>query len=109
MGSDAAERRDHYRTYATSVRNLGTPVFPKALFDAILDAFGDDADIVTVRDGGRPVASVLSLYLRGVVMPSWGGGTADARKLRANERLYFALMSHARATARMRFAFGQHG
>src|SRR3546814_4740762 len=37
MGSDAAERRDHYRIYATSVRNLGTPVFPKALFDAVLE------------------------------------------------------------------------
>src|SRR5690606_27676704 len=57
-GRDAAERRDHYRIYATSVRNLGTPVFPKALFDAVLDAFAGDADILTVRDGGHPVASV---------------------------------------------------
>lgn len=106
-GSDAAERRDHYRIYATSVRNLGTPVFPKALFDAVLDAFGDDADILTVRDGGRPVASVLSLYWRGTVMPYWGGGTADARRLRANERMYFALMLHARAKGCTRFDFGR--
>src|SRR3546814_14574578 len=87
MGSDAADRRDHYRIYATSVRNLGTPVFPKALFDAVLDAFGDKADILTVREGGRPVASVLSLTWRGTVMPYWGGGTADARRLRANEQI----------------------
>lgn len=106
-GSDAAERRDHYRIYATSVRNLGTPVFPKALFDAVLDAFGDDADILTVRGDGQPVASVLSLYWRGTVMPYWGGGTADARKLRANERMYFALMSHARAKGCTRFDFGR--
>src|SRR3546814_4232797 len=59
--------------------------FPKALFDAVLDAFGDKADILTVREGGRPVASVLSLTWRGTVMPYWGGGTADARRLRANE------------------------
>jgi len=106
-GRDAAERRDHYRIYATSVRNLGTPVFPKALFDAVLDAFGDDADILTVRDGGRPVASVLSLYWRGTVMPYWGGGTAEARGLRANERMYFALMLHARAKGCTRFDFGR--
>lgn len=98
-GRDAAERRDHYRIYATSVRNLGTPVFPKALFDAVLDAFGEDADILTVRANGRPVASVLSLYWRGTVMPYWGGGTARARGLRANELMYFALMGHARARA----------
>jgi FemAB-related protein (PEP-CTERM system-associated) len=106
-GRDAAERRDHYRIYATSVRNLGTPVFPKALFDAVLDAFGEDADILTVRADGRPVASVLSLYWRGTVMPYWGGGTAEARGLRANELMYFALMGHARARGCTRFDFGR--
>lgn len=106
-GRGDTERRDHYRIYATSVRNLGTPVFPKALFGAVLDAFGDDADILTVRAGGRPVASVLSLYWRGTVMPYWGGGTADARWLRANELMYFALMRHARAKDCTRFDFGR--
>ncbi len=106
-GSDAAERRDHYRIYATSVRNLGTPVFPKSLFDVVLDAFGDEADVLTIRDGGQPVASVLSLYWRGTVMPYWGGGTADARRLRANELMYFALMRHARAKGCARFDFGR--
>ena len=106
-GRDEAERRDHYRTYATSVRNLGTPVFPKTLFDAVLDAFGDEADILTVREAGRPVASVLSLYWRGTVMPYWGGGIADARRLRANELMYFALMRHARARGCTRFDFGR--
>lgn len=106
-GRDSAERRDHYRVYAESVRNLGTPVFPRALFDAILDAFGDDADILTVRDGRRPVASVLSLHWRGTVMPYWGGGTFDARRLRANELMYFALMRHARERGGTRFDFGR--
>lgn len=106
-GRSGQDRRDHYRTYATSVRNLGTPVFPKKLFDAVLDAFGDDADILTVREAGRPVASVLSLYWRGTVMPYWGGGTADARRLRANELMYFALMCHTRAKGCARFDFGR--
>lgn len=106
-GRDQTERRDHYRIYAESVRNLGTPVFPKALFDAVFEAFGEDVDILTVRDGGEAVASVLSLYWRGTVMPYWGGGTADARRLRANERMYFALMLHARAKGCTRFDFGR--
>src|SRR3546814_18582127 len=81
--------------------------FPKALFDAVLDAVGDKADILTVREGGRPVASVLSLSWRGTVMPYWGGGTDDARRLRANELMYFALMRPARETGCTRFAFGR--
>src|SRR3546814_7087359 len=67
------------------VRNLGTPVFPKTLFDAVLDVFGEDADILTVRHAETPVASVLSIYWRGTVMTYWGGGTFAARGLRANE------------------------
>ncbi|WP_077147700.1 FemAB family XrtA/PEP-CTERM system-associated protein [Sphingopyxis sp. KK2] len=106
-GRDAAHRADHYRVYATSVRNLGTPVFPKALFACVLDAFGEQADILTVRSGGEAVASVLSLYWRGTVMPYWGGGLAAARGLRANELMYFALMNHARSKGCTRFDFGR--
>lgn len=108
VGTDPASRRDHYRIYAESVRNLGTPVFPRALFDAVLDAFGDDADILTVADDQGPVSSVLNLYWRGTVMPFWGGGVARARQNRGNERMYHALMLHARANKGCtRFDFGR--
>ena len=107
VGRSATDRDAHYRVYATSVRNLGTPVFPRSLFAEVLDAFGDDADILTVRKDGAPLASVLSLYHRGVVMPYWGGGTADARKWRANDMMYFALMRHARERGCTAFDFGR--
>lgn len=96
---------EHYRVYAESVRNLGTPVFPRALFRAVLDTM--DADILTVRHEGRAVASVLSLYHAGTVYPYWGGGTEPARRLRANDQMYFALMAHARARGCTRFDFGR--
>lgn len=106
-GTGAADRVAHYAVYAESVRNLGTPVFPRALFEAVLDSFGSDADILTVLSDGQPVASVLSLYDRGAVMPYWGGGTWDARRLRANDRMYFELMLHARSRGCTRFDFGR--
>jgi FemAB-related protein (PEP-CTERM system-associated) len=107
VGSSAEDRAAHYAVYAESVRNLGTPVFPRSLFDAVLDAFGEDADILTVRHDGNPVASVLSLYHNGAVMPYWGGGTWDARRLRANDRMYFELMLHARQRGCTTFDFGR--
>ena len=107
VGSAQADRDAHYAVYAESVRNLGTPVFPKRIFAEVLDAFGPDADILTVSHLGQPVASVLSLYHRGTVMPYWGGGTHAARKLRANDRMYFELMLHARRRGCTRFDFGR--
>jgi FemAB-related protein (PEP-CTERM system-associated) len=107
IGRDVIDREEHYRVYAESVRNLGTPVFPRSLFRAVLEAFGEDADILTVHHQGRPVASVLSLYHCGTVMPYWGGGTKEARGLRANDLMYFALMRHARGRGCERFDFGR--
>jgi FemAB-related protein (PEP-CTERM system-associated) len=104
-GNDRALLAEHYRVYAESVRNLGTPVFPARLFRSVVETM--DADVLTVRHQGRAVASVLSLYFGGTVYPYWGGGTEAARGLRANDRMYFALMAHARARGCTRFDFGR--
>jgi len=107
IGAGQQDRADHYAVYAESVRNLGTPVFPKALFDEVLSGFGEDADILTVLHDGNPVASVLSLYHRETVLPYWGGGTWDARRVRANDVMYYALMNHARDRGCKSFDFGR--
>nr|WP_315456661.1 FemAB family XrtA/PEP-CTERM system-associated protein [uncultured Sphingorhabdus sp.] len=107
IGSGQRDVDWHYAVYAESVRNLGTPVFPKALMQSVLKAFAGDADILTVLDNGIPVASVLSLYHRQCVMPYWGGGTRDARRLRANDVMYYALMNHARRKGCTDFDFGR--
>ncbi len=105
VGRGEADRADHYDVYATSVRNLGTPVFPRALFDATLDSL--DGDILTVSRDGEPLASVLSFYHDGAVLPYWGGGTTAARHWRANDVMYYALMNHARGRGAVRFDFGR--
>lgn len=107
VGRDEQDRAAHYAVYSESVRNLGTPVFPRSLFDAALESFGDQADILTVCHEGAPIASVLSLYHEDTVMPYWGGGTFAARHLRANEIMYFELMCHAAGRGYERFDFGR--
>lgn len=105
VGAGPDDCAAHYSVYAESVRNLGTPVFPRSLFEAVLGSL--DSDILTVSHHGRPVASVLSLYHGDTVLPYWGGGTLAARALRANDRMYFELMRHARAQGCERFDFGR--
>lgn len=107
VGRGEADRAAHYAVYAESVRNLGTPVFPRSLFDAMMDELGQDADILTILHHDVPVASVLSFYDRGAVMPYWGGGTLAARSLRANDRMYYELMLHARSRGCTHFDFGR--
>lgn len=107
VGRDRRALAEHHAIYSESVRNLGTPVFPARLFAAMIEAFGDDADILTVSRAGRPLASVLSLYHEGAVLPYWGGGVPDARGWRANDHMYWMLMEHARARGSTSFDFGR--
>ncbi len=107
VGRSAADLTAHYAAYGASVRNLGTPVFPRRLFAAMLDAFPDASDILTVSKDGQPLASVLSFYHDGAVMPFWGGGVFAARAARANEVMYYELMLHARRSGAARFDFGR--
>ena len=107
VGRDVHDLRAHYAVYSESVRNLGTPVFPAALFAAALEAFPDDCDILTVLHEGKPISSVLSFYHNGAVLPFWGGGTFAARAARSNELMYYKLMLHARDRGMTRFDFGR--
>lgn len=106
-GRSTADLAAHYAVYSQSVRNLGTPVFPRSLFRAMLAAFPEEADILTVLREGKPIASVLSFYHDGAVLPFWGGGTFEARGARANELMYYRLMLHARGRGMERFDFGR--
>jgi FemAB-related protein (PEP-CTERM system-associated) len=96
-----------YDLYAISVRNLGTPVFGRAYFKALKDVFGKDCDVLTVLDNGKPVASVMNFYFRGQVMPFYTGSVRDARRLGANDLMYWRLMRHAAAKGCTIFNFGR--
>lgn len=107
VGREKRDLKAHYAVYSESVRNLGTPVFPRKLFTAMLEAFPDESDILTVLKDGTPIASVFSLYHQGAVLPFWGGGVHAARNERANELMYYKLMGHARSKGMTRFDFGR--
>ena len=107
VAADERARAEHFAVYATSVRNLGTPVFPKRLFDSLIEFYGPEADILTVSKDGQPLASVLSLYFRDEVLPYYGGGTPAARTWRANDHMYWMLMEHARTRGCTSFDFGR--
>jgi FemAB-related protein (PEP-CTERM system-associated) len=96
-----------YRLYALSVRNLGTPVFAKRYFQNLLSVFAGDADVLTVFHQGEPVASVLSFYFKGSVMPFYTGSVPTARRLGANDLMYWRLMRHAVGRGCSIFDFGR--
>ncbi|HVY17546.1 MAG TPA: FemAB family XrtA/PEP-CTERM system-associated protein [Rhodopila sp.] len=96
-----------YAVHAESMRNRGVPAFHRRYFRILMEVFGKDADIVTVFDKEKPVASVMNFYFREEVLPYHGGGTAAALGLGANDFLYWEVMRRAADRGCRLFDFGR--
>lgn len=101
------DSRRLFPVYAESVRNLGTPVFPRRWFNVLLETFREACDVVTILDGGAPISSVLNFYWRDEVLPYYGGGTTAARSRAANDFMYWEVMRRAADRGARTFDFGR--
>ncbi|HKJ87866.1 MAG TPA: FemAB family XrtA/PEP-CTERM system-associated protein [Gammaproteobacteria bacterium] len=93
--------------YAESVRNLGTPIFPRRYLEKLREVFGEDCEVLTVEHRGRPVSSVMTFYFRDEVLPYYGGGGPEARHHKANDFMYWDLMRRATERGYGVFDFGR--
>lgn len=98
---------EFYEAYATSLRNLGTPVFPKRLFAEFLREFPQASDILMIRQEGKVAGSVFSFYFRDTVMPYYAGAYAEFYRAGINNFMYWELMRSAAARGYTRFDFGR--
>jgi len=96
-----------YRTYAESVRNLGTPVFPQRFAAAIVDEFGDMTELSMVCQKGQPLAVLMSFFFKDQVLPYYGGALPAARPTHAYDRQYWSLMRRAVERGATVFDFGR--
>ena len=96
-----------FAVYSESMRNLGTPVFSKRYFSALKQVFGNDCDIVVIKDGAEVISAVLNFYYKDTVLPYYGGGRFSARRNGANDFLYWEVIRRAAERGYTRFDFGR--
>lgn len=104
------EERDvdrFFKLYALSLRDHGTPVFPKKFIDTVLSIFPEDVTVLTAEYEGRAVASLVSFYHHDRVMPYYVGAASEARGLRAFDYLYWQQMLKAKHRGSSLFDFGR--
>ena len=108
LKSDVGHDLDRfYPAFCESWHRLGTPVFPRRYFQALLDAFGEDIDIVSVTQEGRMVCCVMNFYFRDEVWPYFAGITASARALAGSDFMYWEVMRLAVERGYRLFDFGR--
>jgi FemAB-related protein (PEP-CTERM system-associated) len=111
FGLRAEIGREHidefYEIYAHSLRNLGSPVFPRALVAGVHEAFDKESQLLTVWKDDRMVAGVMTLFYEDQVLPYYGGAYRDAFAYAANDFMYWELMRYAAARGYRVFDFGR--
>jgi len=107
VSREEAALGNFFHIYATSVRNLGTPVFPRRYFDTLFETFRERCRVTTVYAGDAAVSSVLSFVYKDTVMPYYGGGLPEARDLKAYDFMYWEVMRTACEQGLRHFDYGR--
>lgn len=106
VGRDPEHVRAFHRVYAHSVRNLGSPVYPLRFFLELLGEF-PQLQLLSVWDGDRMVAGVLTFFHRDRVLPYFGGALRPYFRRAVNDLMYWELMRYACEHGYRWFDFGR--
>lgn len=96
-----------WEVYSLHMRNLGTPVQPRSLFESILDAFGEDAWIGCARLDGKAIACGFGLEWADEVEMTWASDLFEYRSIAPNMLLYWGFMERAIERGLSVFNFGR--
>ena len=89
------------------VCHLGTPVFPRTLFEDGLRQFGDECRIFSVHWKGVLVSAVWTLFYKDEVLPYYGGSLREYNHLPVNNFMYWMLIKWGCESGYRVYDFGQ--
>jgi serine/alanine adding enzyme len=106
--SGAEQLDGFYRVFAHNMRDLGTPVLPRAFFEKCASAFGADVMFGAIyTKNGIPVAGACCLVWRDEIEITWASSLRKFNQLSPNMLLYSRLMEEAIKRQLKVFNFGR--
>jgi FemAB-related protein (PEP-CTERM system-associated) len=104
---DEIGAKQFFDVYSRSVHYLGTPVFPKRLFEGGFEEFGENCKICSVHWKGKLVSAVWTLFYKDEVVPHFGGSLREYNHLAVNNFMYWMLMKYGCEMGYRIFDFGR--
>jgi FemAB-related protein (PEP-CTERM system-associated) len=98
---------EFYDVFSCNMRDLGTPVYGRGLFTAILRQFPGDAELLVARADRQPVAAALLLHGPGVTEVPSASSLREFNHTCANMLLYWKLLERAAERGQQVFDFGR--
>lgn len=101
------QREPFYEVFAEAMRDLGTPVLPRAWFDRIAATFPDLVTFGVVYRGDQPLAGGCGFLWHSEFEMTWAGALRQSRTVAANMLLYSSFMEQMIARGVRAFNFGR--
>lgn len=98
---------EFYAVFSRNMRDLGTPVFSRGLFEGIIRQFPDRAEFCVVRDQAQPVAAAILLHGWGVTEVPSAGSLRACRGTSVNMLMYWNLLERSIERGQDLFDFGR--
>ncbi|KAA5546363.1 FemAB family PEP-CTERM system-associated protein [Roseiconus nitratireducens] len=98
---------DFYDVFAVNMRDLGTPVFSKRLFAAVLKHFDGDAELCVVRKDDSAIAGAIVVHRHGVTEVPSASSLREFNRTGANMLMYRHLLARAIERGSQTFDFGR--
>lgn len=98
---------DFYAVFSENMRDLGTPVFSRKLFENIVEQFGGDAEFCAVRDGDRPIAAAMLTHGGGATQVPSASALREYNSANVNMLMYWNLLTRAVERGQSTFDFGR--
>ena len=103
-----ADQLNHfYKLMTINLRRLGTPAFPRSLFQNLLSEYPGQVDLTVLYSNEVPVAGGMSFFFRDTMQPYYIGSTDDAKTMAANNLLWWELIKIAAESGCRTFDFGR--
>jgi serine/alanine adding enzyme len=98
---------DFYALFCRTMRDLGTPVYPRRFFAGILERFRDECVVVVVDRAGQPAAGAFLVIANGAAEIPWAACREDAKPAGFNMKLYWEVLRVVAERGCRRFDFGR--
>jgi FemAB-related protein (PEP-CTERM system-associated) len=98
---------DFYDVFCLKMRELGTPVYSRKFFQAILENLPGESFICRVRHEGKTVAAGFLTGWRGTMEANWSAASPRAKNLRPNMFLFWQMLCFAGQKGYRVFDFGR--
>jgi FemAB-related protein (PEP-CTERM system-associated) len=96
-----------YQVFARNMRDLGTPVYARKFFHAVLRTFPEHSRVVVVTHRGQPVAASIVHWHRDVIQVPWASALREFNPLCVNVLLYWQMIRFAIERGFRAFDFGR--